>query len=49
MDEDKVYQVNGKEKTVKEVDLKSKFVALEKQIQVSSKKTGEKKKIDQFR
>lgn len=48
MDEDKVYQVNGKEKIVKEIDLKSKFVALEKQIQVSSKKTGEKKKIDQW-
>ena len=48
MDEDKVYQVNGQEKTVQEIDLKSKFVALEKQIQVSSKKTGEKKKIDQW-
>jgi len=48
MDEDKVYQVDGKEKIVKEIDLKSKFVALEKQIQVSSKKTGEKKKIDQW-
>jgi len=48
MDKDKVYQVNGKAKTVKEIDLKSKFVALEKQIQVSSKKTGEKKKIGQW-
>ena len=48
MDDDKVYQINGKEKTVKEIDLKSKFVSMEKQIKVSSKKTGEKKKIDQW-
>jgi len=48
MDQDKVYQVNEKVKTVKEGDLRKQFVALEKEIQVSSKKTGKIKKIGQW-
>lgn len=48
MDQDKAYQVNEKTKTVKEVDLKKQFAALEKEIQVSSKKTGKTKKVDQW-
>jgi len=48
MDQDKAYQVNEKLKTVKEVDLKKQFSALEKELQVSSKKTGKTKKVDQW-
>ena len=48
MDDDKVYQVNEKEKTVKEMDMKAKFLELDKQIQVSSRKTEKQKKIDQW-
>jgi hypothetical protein len=48
IDQNKAYQVNEKTKTVKEVDLKKQFAALEKEIQVSSKKTGKTKKIDQW-
>lgn len=47
MDEDKAYQVNEKEKTVQEIDLKAKYAAIEKQIRVSSQKTEKKKKIGQ--
>jgi hypothetical protein len=48
MGQDKAYQVNETKKTVKEVDLKKQFAALEKEIQVSSKKTGKTKKVDQW-
>ncbi|MEW5816210.1 MAG: DUF4412 domain-containing protein [Spirochaetota bacterium] len=48
MDQDKAYQLNEKEKIAKEVDLKAQFAAIEKEIQVSSKKTGKTKKIGQW-
>ncbi len=46
MDQDKAYQINEKEKTIKDIDLKSKFAAVEKEIKVTAKKTDKKKKVD---
>ncbi|MGA1876058.1 MAG: DUF4412 domain-containing protein, partial [bacterium] len=43
-----VYRVNEKEKTVKEIDLKAQFAAVEKEMRVSSQKTEKKKKVDQW-
>ncbi|MCL6584666.1 MAG: DUF4412 domain-containing protein [bacterium] len=48
MDQDKAYQLNEQEKTAREIDLKAQFAALEKEIEVHSKKTGKTKKIGQW-
>lgn len=48
MDEEKAYQINHNKKTVKKMDLKERFAAIEKEIQVASKKTGKKKKINKW-
>lgn len=48
MDEDKAYQLNEKDKTYKTVDLKAKFAAVEREVQVASKKTDLKKKVDNW-
>ncbi|MEW5804235.1 MAG: DUF4412 domain-containing protein [bacterium] len=48
MDQDKAYQLNEKTKTVKEVNLKAQFAALEKEMEVSSKKTEKTKKVGQW-
>ena len=48
MDKDKTYQVNNKEKSVREMDLKAKFASVEEKIKVTSKRTEKKKKVGEW-
>ncbi|MGA1869780.1 MAG: DUF4412 domain-containing protein [bacterium] len=48
MDEDKTYQINEKEKTVQEMDLRTKFASVEDKIKVISTRTEKKKKVGEW-
>lgn len=48
MSEDKVYQINNDKKTVEEINIKSKFGSVQKEMQITSRKTGLKRKINQW-
>ncbi|MGA1824914.1 MAG: DUF4412 domain-containing protein [bacterium] len=48
MDQDKTYQVNDKEKSVQEMDLKSRFASVEESIKVTSQRTEKKKNVGEW-